>query len=484
MHTDQLPTATELSNTTPPLTDPSSPLVMIADDEPTIRELLEMLLQDEGYNVCSAANGRELVQLAQQRVPDLILVDLNMPYMDGFAAIQHMRADPRTAHVPMLILTAQSQVQEVVAGFKTGADDYIIKPIDIPVLLARITAHLRRSAQRPVRNPLTGLPGNSLILEELRFRLENSTELALLYIDLDNFKVFNDIYGFARGDDAIRLVANLIQHVVIRLGGPEAFIGHVGGDDFVVITSPDLMDDICCQLISHFDSIVPQLYNPDDRDRGYLVGIDRHGVLRRFGLMTMSIGVVNTEGRTFADPTDIIRVAAEMKHFAKTREGSYYAVDQRDMQQPVEVDRRTNAKPKVLIISPDTSLRAVLRATLDDYGYSVEEAVLTNAVNHFAKAGERISVVIIDAQVSAEVELGAVLQSRTHREPPIIMLATTEGALQEEQTPGVAARLQIPLSIADLLEAVARVAGIEPPARTLPGSTTAQAPSCSQTHPS
>lgn len=157
--------------------------ILVADDDPALCLLLQETLQDAGYEVLTAGDGDQLVRLAQDTVPDLLLVDLMMPLMDGFEAIRQLRNDTRTAHLPMIILTARSASAEVVTGFDSGADDYIVKPYDIDVLLARIRSHLRRAAQLPVRNPLTGLPGNVLLQAELERQLAQAHPFALLYVD-------------------------------------------------------------------------------------------------------------------------------------------------------------------------------------------------------------------------------------------------------------------------------------------------------------
>src|SRR5439155_17234472 len=164
--------------------------ILIADDELAVRQLLELVLRSQGYDVLVAQNGDQLVRMAQERVPDLVVIDLMMPYLDGYEAIRQLRNDTRTAHLPMVVLTAKSTPDDVVIGFETGADDYITKPFNIPELLARIKGHLRRASQRPVRNPLTDLAGNILLTEELKYRLKGTTPFALLYVDLDNFKAF------------------------------------------------------------------------------------------------------------------------------------------------------------------------------------------------------------------------------------------------------------------------------------------------------
>src|SRR5205085_6802701 len=193
--------------------------ILIADDEQAVRQLLDLVLRSQGYEVLTAQNGDQAVRMAQERVPDLVLMDLMMPHLDGYEAIRQLRNDTRTAHLPMLILTAKSTPDDVVTGFETGADDYITKPFNIPELLARIKGHLRRASQRPVRNPLTDLAGNTLLTEELKYRLKQAEPFAYLYADLDNFKAFNDTYGPARGDRVITLMADVLTEVVRLHGG-------------------------------------------------------------------------------------------------------------------------------------------------------------------------------------------------------------------------------------------------------------------------
>src|SRR5262245_57798108 len=303
--------------------------ILIADDEQAVRQLLEVVLTSQGYEVLSAHNGDQVVRMAQERVPDLVLVDLMMPHLDGYEAIRQLRNDTRTAHLPMIILTTKSAPDDVVTGFETGADDYITKPFNIPELLARIKGHLRRAAQQPVRNPLTGLAGNVLLAEELKYQLSRPDPFAYLYVDLDNFKAFNDTYGPARGDRVIKLLAEVLLESAASHGTGDDFVGHIGGDDFAIITSPDVLDTLCAHIISTFDQQVRLLYDPEDLARGYLQGIDRQGVPRRFPLISLSIGVATNRNRTFADYEELSRVAAEMKQFSKQDPGSSYAIDVR-----------------------------------------------------------------------------------------------------------------------------------------------------------
>jgi PleD family two-component response regulator len=439
----------------PPVIASAPARVLIADDDPAIRELLEEMLRDDGYDVSSTANGHELVQKAQQMVPDLIMVDLMMPLMDGYEAIRQLRNDTRTAHIPMLILTAQAHTRDVVIGFQSGADDYITKPFDTAVLLARIQSQLRRASQRPVHNPLTGLPGNALLLEEMRYRLEQALPLALLYADLDNFKVFNDTYGFARGDEAILLVAHLVQHAVAIHDRPNAFVGHIGGDDFAILAAPEDVEAICQTLIATFDRAIGQLYHPDDLQRGFLTGVDRHGMLRRFGLMSISIGVVTTERRSFGGVAELARVAAEMKHYAKTQPGSSYSVDRR-APQPARSAPAAARRRAVQVLSDDASLRAVLRTVLYDAGYTVQEATDLDSLPSAAHDSEAPIALLADARVGAP--LWARFRAETTAGPPTVVLVASAAEEAQAHAANAPIILRQPLPIDDVIACITQLA--------------------------
>lgn len=430
--------------------------VLIADDDPNIRQLLELALAEDGFEVLSAADGYELVQIAQERGPNLILVDLSMPRMDGYEAIRQLRHDTRTAHIPMLILTARSGVKDIVSGFETGADDYIAKPFDLNELLARVHSHLRRSVQRPVLNPLTGLPGNVLLSQELRHRLGRQRPIALLYTDLDNFKIFNDIYGFSRGDQVILAVANIIQKVVAAHGSPDDFVSHVGGDDFAVLTTTDRIDQICHALIATFEQEIGEFYNVEDRRRGYITSADRYGVLRRFGMMTISIGVVTNERRKFEDEEAFTRVAAEMKRYAKERGGSTYAVDQRSQQHIARPERRGRHKRAVLIASEDTSMRVVLRSTLRSSGYITSEAASVESMREFIEE-HRPAIVLADALLGAPLWNVCTEQASSPSGMAIIVLAYEDALIEQARVAGADVALHLPLPLADIVGWVDRL---------------------------
>jgi diguanylate cyclase (GGDEF)-like protein len=252
-----------------------------------------------------------------------------MPNMDGFELTRRLRQDPRTATVSIIMLTARGLSADKLEGFAIGADDYIVKPFDTPELLARIRGVLRRAKEMRAQSPLTGLPGNVRIEEEIDGLVERGEDFALLYADLDHFKAYNDHYGFMRGDQAIQTTAALIEEVAREVTGGDAFIGHVGGDDFVLIVPTEKATDAAEAIVKRFDQEVPALYDPDDRERGFVEVANRRGELQRFPLLSISIGVASTEKRAYAHYAEAVAIATEMKAYTKATAGSSWAIDRR-----------------------------------------------------------------------------------------------------------------------------------------------------------
>jgi diguanylate cyclase (GGDEF)-like protein len=303
--------------------------LLVADDDPFIARLLEIELRAAGYDVRVASDGNQALELAQERSPDLVLADVMMPNMDGFELTRRLRQDPRTATVSIIMLTARGLSADKLEGFAIGADDYIVKPFDTPELLARIRGVLRRAKEMRAQSPLTGLPGNVRIEEEIEQLVENGREFALLYADLDHFKAYNDHYGFMRGDQVIQATSSLLEEVSREVTGAEAFVGHVGGDDFVLIVSPDKATDVAEAIAARFDAEAPALYDPEDRERGYVEVANRRGELQRFPLLSISIGIATTQLRAYAHYAEAVAIATEMKTFTKSTAGSSWALDRR-----------------------------------------------------------------------------------------------------------------------------------------------------------
>jgi diguanylate cyclase (GGDEF)-like protein len=303
--------------------------LLVVDDDPFIARLLEIELRAAGYDVRVAADGTQALEAAQERCPDLVLADVMMPNMDGFELTRRLRQGPRTAAVSVIMLTARGLSADKLEGFAIGADDYIVKPFDTPELLARIRGVLRRSRDTRTQSPLTGLPGNVRIEEEIDARVDRNEPFAILYADLDHFKAYNDHYGFMRGDEVIQTTARLIAEAARTATGNSAFVGHVGGDDFIVVIAPDQVSAVADAIVSAFDAAAPGFYDGADRERGYIEVTNRRGELQRFGLITVSIGVASTDRRVFQHYAEAVAVATEMKQYTKGSATSSWAMDRR-----------------------------------------------------------------------------------------------------------------------------------------------------------
>jgi len=303
--------------------------VLVVDDDPFIARLLDIELRAAGYEVRIATDGEQALRLAHERCPDLVLADVMMPNVDGFELTRRLRRDSRTATVSVIMLTARGLAADKLEGFAVGADDYIVKPFDTPELLARIRGVLRRARKMRQQSPLTGLPGSVQIEDEIAGRLRETGRFALLYADLDHFKAYNDHYGFMRGDEAIRATARLIEAAAREAGGPDTFVGHVGGDDFVVICDANDAEAVADLVVRRFDEAVPGLYDPADRERGHLEVPDRRGEVQVYPLLTISIGIASTANRAFRHHAEAVAVATEMKAYTKGTAGSSWAIDRR-----------------------------------------------------------------------------------------------------------------------------------------------------------
>ncbi len=303
--------------------------ILVVDDDPDIARFVEVNLRSAGYEVAVAADGEEALEKAVQLRPDLVLLDVMMPRIDGFEVAQRLRRNPQTANTSIIMLTAKALSTDKVLGLTAGADDYIIKPFDPIELLARVKGTLRRAKEMRNLSPLTGLPGNIRIQEEIERMVREQRPFAVLYCDLDNFKAYNDQKGFVRGDRLIQATARIIQDAVVEIAGSEGFVGHVGGDDFVAIVPPESAEPIAKRIVERFDAQVHRFYDPEDIERGYIEVEDRKGVLQRLPLASISVGIATTAVRTFGHYGEAVAVATEMKQFAKRQGGSSYAIDRR-----------------------------------------------------------------------------------------------------------------------------------------------------------
>jgi|LFRM01.1.fsa_nt_gb diguanylate cyclase (GGDEF)-like protein len=303
--------------------------ILIIEDTEFMKKLISDVLKEAGYEVVTASSGEEGLQKVREEKPDLVLLDVVMPGMDGFEVCRILREDESNNLMPIIMLTAQENEDHKLEGLELGADDYIIKPFNSRELVSRVRNTLKRIDRNRLANPLTGLRGNIEIQVEINQRIAKKEVFAVIYGDLDNFKSYNDVYGFASGDRAIKLTADVLIDATNTFGNSRDFIGHIGGDDFVIITTPDKVDAICENIIKTFDIKIKELYCKEDVDRGYIVTSNRQGQIMKFPLVSISLSVVTNEERELISHVQIAEIAAELKKKAKAMQGSVYVKDRR-----------------------------------------------------------------------------------------------------------------------------------------------------------
>jgi diguanylate cyclase (GGDEF)-like protein len=303
--------------------------ILIADDDPDLRDILRSVFEPSGFTVAEADNGRRALEAIRTTPPDLVILDYMMPEMTGPQVCEQLKQDLVLRHIPVIMLTGKSEIQDKVYGLDAGADDYLVKPFEPKELLARVKMVLRRASRDLEANPLTRLPGNLSIQRELERRIASQEQYGVCYVDLDRFKSFNDHYGFKRGDEVIQQTADVLLDTTKTLGSPGDFVGHIGGDDFIVITTVERAEALCEGIVRHFDAMARQLYDEEDRARGYLVHKDRKGQEVKIPLLSVSIALVTNETQTLTHPGQIAKIGAELKAYAKQFDRSLYVKERR-----------------------------------------------------------------------------------------------------------------------------------------------------------
>lgn len=287
--------------------------ILLIDDEVMLLEVMRTNLEIEGYEVVTEMSGETGLVSAVVDQPDVIVLDIMMPGMDGYEICQRLKTDPRTKYIPVIILTGLDETKHVVKGFESGADDYLAKPFDNLELFARIKAVLTRAGKGLAIDPLTNLPGKHQIYEETRSRLEQRGKFfAFIYVDISNLRLVNNRYGVQRGDDLIRSLADILRDIVKV---EKEFLGYMGEDDFVVLSVPLRVPQIFNSLTVRFDSVAcdicPDLVNDMDADANSTIKI--------------AVAVVTNEKRQFGDPLQVKNVALEVLKHARNQPAHYCA---------------------------------------------------------------------------------------------------------------------------------------------------------------
>ena len=285
--------------------------LLVVEDDVDIGNMLKIYFSGMDYDVDVAVRGSEALEKTKQVLPHLIVLDIMLPDIDGYEVCRTLRTNLRTSHIPVIFLTQKDERSDKLQGLELGADDYITKPFDIEELKLRVQGAIRRSERESLTDPRSGLPSSRIIEDQLR-RIIRAKGWAYLDARVNNFEPFKDVYGFVAGDDVLRFTAMLLGEVVDELGTPSDFIGHAGGDNFVIITTDDKAAAIKARLKERFETEVLTHYNFMDRQQGFVQAPAADGTTTKVPFMTMSVGIV-TSADSFADIREITELAAEAR---------------------------------------------------------------------------------------------------------------------------------------------------------------------------
>ena len=300
--------------------------IFIADDDLEILELLKFTFENENYEVITATDGEDAYNRIAAIKPNIVILDVNMPKLTGFEVCDKIRENSSTCLIPVIMLTSLTKTKDKITGIKLGADEYLGKPFEPFEIIARVEGLLKRTKVSLSANPLTGLPGNVSIEAEITKNIESKSDFSVAYLDADNFKAFNDKYGFERGDSIIRLMAVILRSAIAEFGNINDFLGHLGGEDYVLISSSDKIVKIVERVMEVFDSLIPCQYDEDVRTKGYMMGLNRRNEQEKFPLMSISIGIVHVNPASYSHYSQVVEKAKEVLKKAKTISGSAYKI--------------------------------------------------------------------------------------------------------------------------------------------------------------
>lgn len=291
--------------------------VLIVEDEPSLRDLMRHLLEQEGYTVLWAEDGEEGFRRAKSERPDLIMLDVMLPKMNGFEVTQKLRQDPETCLIPIVLATSLSSTRDKLTGFKLGADEYIAKPFQPMEMLLRVERLLARSRREMEENPLTGMGGAGPLREHLRRRLLSKDPFFFVLAKAWGLREFNTLFSFERGDGVIRLVATVLRSALLELGNREDVAAHLGGGSFAMITRPPRGTVIGLRVLENVEQLVPLHYDEPSRERGHALSTATPPQAVPF--VQLSLGCVLGSGEAFHHPAQVLDRAEEALKEARAK---------------------------------------------------------------------------------------------------------------------------------------------------------------------
>ncbi|MFA5038774.1 MAG: diguanylate cyclase [Candidatus Omnitrophota bacterium] len=303
--------------------------ILLVIEDQNLEKILTYLLKAWSYDVIVCPEGSLALEMAGQKYPDLIIIDAHLVKTDGLKLCKLLKYDFLTSYIPIIILIEKRQLRRNLLDIEQGVDDFLIKPPDPIDLEIRIALSLKSAAHQFHANALTKLPGNKSIEKLVKSHIDLNKIFSFAYVDINNFKSFNDKYGYISGDRIILQTARILTSAMKKYGRQGDFVGHIGGDDFVYITSPETEEIIAKECINEFDRLIPLHYSQEDRKAGHIRAKDRSGHQTNIPLMGLSIAIVNNLNFNVPSIFQLIEVAFEIKNFLKKHATSNYLVNRR-----------------------------------------------------------------------------------------------------------------------------------------------------------
>ena len=304
--------------------------ILIVTNDKKLKDVLHFCFDGWRYEVFFEKSAEPDISRIIKLSPDIVVVDVQCATDSRCEICNALKNDFATAYIPIIVLISKKQLRQRLLNFRQEVDDYLISPPDPLELRTRIEMAVKRSRQSFYASPLTGLPGGIVIEELLRKKLKSGKPFVVGHVDIDNFKSFNDKYGYIKGDRVIMQTAYMISSSVRAHGGKNNFIGHIGGDDFIVITSPEKYNDVCRNFICMFDTIIPFHYSEEDRLKGYIIAKDRTNNVRKLPIMSVTVALVlKNDSKQISNLIKLNERIAEVKQYLKKIPGSKYLADRR-----------------------------------------------------------------------------------------------------------------------------------------------------------
>lgn len=304
--------------------------ILVVDDEENLRNILEFQLRGEGYAVRGLGRGDDTLPTALNWKPDLVLLDLMMPGMDGFSVCRALRAHEITQGLPIIVITARGDEATRLQALVAGAHEFLVKPYAWDELLARIRNVLELAQRHEGLASFVGLPGSATTEAQLARLLNGTEDFAFLSLDIDHFRPFNERFGYEKGDALVQMLSKLAVGLVDDQKSKVKFVGHLGGDEFVILVSPEVARPLADELVTRFDRQLRPHVPKAERERGHYEVVNRKGKRETIPLPAITVALVNHVKRRELHPRRLADVAAELRAHGKARSGSIVVCERRE----------------------------------------------------------------------------------------------------------------------------------------------------------